>query len=571
MANRIVTVGDDLTLPAPVKVADSNLPARLQDAALNATYVTQGSPGYDLVLLLGQSNMSGRGTPVDATRYDMSDYRIHQWGASGAYAGADSIAVEPLAMHDTPSGIGPGLAFARWYVQSIPNNRRVMLVPAAHGGTRISTTETPLGWRRGVAGNLYDQALTQASAALAGAGANARIVAAIWVQGESDGDNNVSGAQYQTDLDALINGLRIDLDIPDLPFIVGQMVPEYLSTGTRAAINAVHAATPSRIAHTAFSWGSIGQSLNDGNHYNAVAQRIHGRNMFDAYRRVLAGTADPALPSAPGQVTGVGVSAISAGLNITWSALAGAVGYIIEYRTTAGPGAWTRAGTVVGSLTSNITGLSPLTDYDVRVTAVNNGGISAAPSTVVSGTSGDLVNVSDNFNRADSTTTLGTATSGHSWNAVLGTWGISSNTAYNPSGSNAIATIDSGRANGTIAAKFVTVGAGSNHSRLIFRSADGTNFWMAQGRVTSGVAGKIQLYKSIAGTFTQVSTDSATNWVAGDVISVVTSGDSITVKQNGTTIIGPVTDAYLNTMTKHGLGAVAGGATPTFDDFTVSA
>lgn len=40
MANRIVTVGDDLTLPAPVKVADGNLPARLQDGALNATYVT---------------------------------------------------------------------------------------------------------------------------------------------------------------------------------------------------------------------------------------------------------------------------------------------------------------------------------------------------------------------------------------------------------------------------------------------------------------------------------------------------------------------------------------------------
>jgi hypothetical protein len=39
MATRTVTVGDDLTLPAPVKVADTNLPARLQDTALNATYV----------------------------------------------------------------------------------------------------------------------------------------------------------------------------------------------------------------------------------------------------------------------------------------------------------------------------------------------------------------------------------------------------------------------------------------------------------------------------------------------------------------------------------------------------
>lgn len=39
MVNRIVSVGDDFTLPAAVKAADTNLPARLQDTALNATFV----------------------------------------------------------------------------------------------------------------------------------------------------------------------------------------------------------------------------------------------------------------------------------------------------------------------------------------------------------------------------------------------------------------------------------------------------------------------------------------------------------------------------------------------------
>jgi hypothetical protein len=41
MANRFVSVGDDLTLPADVKAADGNLPARLQDAALSATILDQ--------------------------------------------------------------------------------------------------------------------------------------------------------------------------------------------------------------------------------------------------------------------------------------------------------------------------------------------------------------------------------------------------------------------------------------------------------------------------------------------------------------------------------------------------
>jgi len=38
MVNRLVSVGDDFTIPPAVKVADPNLPARLQDTALNATY-----------------------------------------------------------------------------------------------------------------------------------------------------------------------------------------------------------------------------------------------------------------------------------------------------------------------------------------------------------------------------------------------------------------------------------------------------------------------------------------------------------------------------------------------------
>lgn len=47
MTVRTVTVGDDLTIPAPVKVGDTNLPARLQDTALNATYApAAGSAEY---------------------------------------------------------------------------------------------------------------------------------------------------------------------------------------------------------------------------------------------------------------------------------------------------------------------------------------------------------------------------------------------------------------------------------------------------------------------------------------------------------------------------------------------
>ncbi|AYN57296.1 hypothetical protein PBI_BRIDGETTE_29 [Arthrobacter phage Bridgette] len=38
MTQRLVSVGDDFTLPAAVKVADTNLPTRLSDGQLSATY-----------------------------------------------------------------------------------------------------------------------------------------------------------------------------------------------------------------------------------------------------------------------------------------------------------------------------------------------------------------------------------------------------------------------------------------------------------------------------------------------------------------------------------------------------
>jgi len=39
MVNRLVSVGDDFTLPAAVKAADANLPERLSEPSLSATYV----------------------------------------------------------------------------------------------------------------------------------------------------------------------------------------------------------------------------------------------------------------------------------------------------------------------------------------------------------------------------------------------------------------------------------------------------------------------------------------------------------------------------------------------------
>lgn len=71
MVTRNVTVGDDFTLPTPVKVADTNLPDRLQDAELAATYVTFVDDTTGLPLVGKHVTIT-----VNATTNDITDILV---------------------------------------------------------------------------------------------------------------------------------------------------------------------------------------------------------------------------------------------------------------------------------------------------------------------------------------------------------------------------------------------------------------------------------------------------------------------------------------------------------------
>jgi hypothetical protein len=365
---------------APVATDLANL-----KTALPGTYgMINGAPieGYDIVLLMGQSNMSGRGTPFSSTT-DPINPRIFQYRSGSPNANTIQPASEPLSMHDTPSGIGPGLQFARWYAaRRLVGNRKVLLVPVAHGGTPL-VSNAVLGWRRGVSGNLYANAVARVAAALVAGGSGSRIVAALWLQGETDGDANVTGAAYLADFDAMLNGLRTDLNLSALPIVVGTMVPEYLSTGTRAQINAVHRDTPNRILGTDVAVSAAGANLGDGNHFNATGQRYNGRAMFDAYERIAEGIkaySEVYAPAAPTVTLG---TVTSTSVSLSWVAVEGAVSYQIAYRVAAG--SWVNGPSVAGT-TGTVTGLTGSTGYEFRVAGLSAAGIYSPNSNVVSAT-----------------------------------------------------------------------------------------------------------------------------------------------------------------------------------------
>ena len=155
----------------------------------------------DIMLLIGQSNMAGRGLPneVDPITDERIDtFRDDQWQA----------AIEPLHNDKETAGIGLSMSCASAYLEAFPQ-ARVGLVPAAVGGTPLSR------WMPGE--DLYERALGIAQNALKGG----MLKAILWHQGETDAQNLELAQSYGQRLAEMMGTLRQALDANDVPFVVG--------------------------------------------------------------------------------------------------------------------------------------------------------------------------------------------------------------------------------------------------------------------------------------------------------------------------------------------------------------
>ena len=345
-----------------------------------------GAPGYDVVLLAGQSNMAGRGTfnaGIDTA--DANVFQFDGYSASGTYrtiiAGLDPLKHPEMGALST--AVGPGMFFGKRYNQL--TGRKVLLVPAAWGGTSLvagTLTWNPTGRDYLNAIDQANRAVTAAVAAIPGS----RFVGTLWIQGEGDGSNSVSQAAYEAAFVPLIAGLRAAITgASNSWFVVGQMMPEAISTngggsGTYSAIDAAHTA----VAAAVFGCTkvAIGTGFNSGDnlHYNAAGERLMGTTMADGVSAAQANAGD----AQPGQVTGVTAGTITASaIPITWTAPAsgGPVrDYEVQY-SLAGAGSWTTLPDGVSTATSaTVSGLSASTSYDIRVRATNYGATPGAYS-----------------------------------------------------------------------------------------------------------------------------------------------------------------------------------------------
>jgi hypothetical protein len=121
----------------------------------------------------------------------------------------------------------------------------------------------------------------------------------------------------------------------------------------------------------------------------------------------------------------------------------------------------------------------------------------------------------DDFNRTNSSSSLGTSSSGQTWTTQSGTMGITSNTAYAPSGGSSWATLDA-TSETNVVVTMPTVG----NAGIIFRYKDNNNYWYYR-RHTDGNA---RLGKVVAGVDTAMTADTPTAVAAGNTLKVQVLG-----------------------------------------------
>src|SRR5690242_18710328 len=118
---------------------------------------------------------------------------------------------------------------------------------------------------------------------------------------------------------------------------------------------------------------------------------------------------------------------------------------------------------------------------------------------------------SDNFNRADDPTSLGTADTGQTWTSVTGTWGISSAQAvhFDSSGTGR-AVLETGFTDCITKITLVnptSVGTGGGGMGLICRYFDTTHYWRLTYERFPGNANRLRLHRVYGGTATVIDVD----------------------------------------------------------------
>lgn len=215
-----------------------------------------------LFLLIGQSNMAGRGVVEAQDR--VPHPRVFMLTKRYSWAPA----VDPMH-YDKPDliGVGLGSTFARVIADENPD-AVIGLIPAAFGGSSLEE------WRPGH--YLYNNAVDRAREAMK----QGKLVGILWHQGESDAGTELA-VTYPERFAAMIAQLRKDLGAEDVPVVVGE-IGHFVENVV--AINEALRKVPGVVAGSACVTSAELTDKGDALHFDSASLREFGRRYAAAWR-----------------------------------------------------------------------------------------------------------------------------------------------------------------------------------------------------------------------------------------------------------------------------------------------
>lgn len=247
------------------------VPLRAAEAPVKLTAKSK----FHLYLLIGQSNMAGRGALDGAAKNPHP--RVLKFTKENVWAPA----VEPLHFDKPIAGVGLGSSFARIMAEANPD-ATIGLIPCAVGGTPLSR------WVKG--GDLYEQAVARAKLALK----DGELKGILWHQGESDSGNERLALSYAERLAGMVKALRVELGAGDVPFVAGQL-GGFLKRADKEGkpsfwpeVNGQLAAAVKTVPRAALVESAGLQHKGDGVHFDTASLREFGQRYAAAMQRLLA-------------------------------------------------------------------------------------------------------------------------------------------------------------------------------------------------------------------------------------------------------------------------------------------